>query len=234
MKPGINAHCPHLPTAHLRQQLLQRRRDDGVVEGLHAFAADLEVEAGQAAAVSRHDLGGNLFPKYLVQGPVDDVFWATENLAILVHTQDYLAPFRVANGHGAGAFPAIARQAAAGNPTDAFNLLAQVIPIRALLAVDESDLVVATLGGDDHHALEREVEPAFGLGDEGGGGNSFLFGRHCNRLTIGAVGGALPNNPAIAVEDLDLRGIIAVFALLHAPSRRVSSEPLLLPLLPPV
>ena len=37
----------HLPTTNLRQELLYCRRDDGVVEGLHAFAADLEVDAGQ-------------------------------------------------------------------------------------------------------------------------------------------------------------------------------------------
>ena len=137
---------------HLWQQLLDRHWHDLVVKGFHAFAADFEVEAGQHLFFVRglfDDLLGHLFADVLLQPIGIERRGLCNHLANRVIDLNFvpvLAPFLVLNGA---------------------DLFAQVIPIRRLVTVDKRHLVVATLSSHDHDALEGEVEPAFGLGDEG-------------------------------------------------------------------
>ena len=50
-------------------------------------------------------------------------------------------------------------------------MLTQIIPRRLLFARRPGHAVEAVLGGVANHALEREGDPCFGVGDEGGGGD---------------------------------------------------------------
>ena len=56
-------------------------------------------------------------------------------------------------------------------PPNSINLLRQIIPIRALLAIDERDLVVTIGRSVGHDALHAQSEPGLGVGDEGGCGD---------------------------------------------------------------
>ena len=69
-------------------------------------------------------------------------------------------------------------------PFQLADLLAQVVPRRALLPRHERDLVIAALGGHDHDALERQVQPALGVGlqPEVASFAAHLFGRRLRGL----------------------------------------------------
>ena len=212
----------HLPTTHLRQQFLQGCRDDGVVEHFHSGAAHLEVKAGELALAASdvfpfavYDLLGHLL--------ADQIFKLAGRHVVLL---DQFAPISGCDQRVGSIvfFPDDHR----------IYALAQVIPIRRLLPIDKSNFFIPTLCGHGDDALEGEVEPAFGLGDEGGGGHTLPT--------------LLPVRPSLSAF-LGTESVLDVSVLVHhlpATRHRFGSrfgthskdlrppEPLLLPLLPPV
>ena len=147
-----NLHLLHLPSQLLRQRL-DGVGDDLVVEGLHAFAADLEVEARVGATAVLDDPLGEVFAEHVWKRIFRDGF-VDHGLPNSVCRDDHV----VVAGHL--------------RCVDLLDVFAQVIPIRALLPVNKRDLVVPTLDRHRDDALQGEVEPLVGLVDEGGGWHS--------------------------------------------------------------
>ena len=148
-------HNPHLPTTHLWQQLLQRRWHDGVVEGAHTLGFDLEVVATQVAplavsacvtlALVARNLLRDLLADQLFDPVKADFVFADDLLTLEAGRRDFVLAI------------------SGGLIGDLAQRLVERESLGVLLARRERNLVVATLSSHDHHALEGEVEPAFGV-----------------------------------------------------------------------
>ena len=112
---------------------------------------------------------------------------------------------------------------------DGLDLLAQVIPISRLLAVDEGHLVVATLDGHHCDALQGQVEPAFGLANKGSDGHAgfHLSQRLCRRVCTDYLPVLAKHVLATLVDDL-----VAANPIGHGAT--LSCEALFLAVLTPV
>ncbi len=154
----------NLPAPHLLKQGIKRVRDNAIIERTHAFAADLQVRAAQ-----RHTPAAAL--PFAVDDPLSYILadvvlqlGGRECLFGKIHT----LPIFADNGHAIRVRPL-------AHIVDVVNLLAQVVPSRALLARDKRHLVVPAIHGHLDDALQGKRQPFVGLGHEWGGWQPVFF-----------------------------------------------------------
>ena len=161
VEPFRDLHRLHRPAAKLAQHVLGDRWDDLVVEGAHALAAHLQVEAGDFAGPALRRLLGGSGQQFLGNVFADHIH------QILLGVDGTVDRSAVADLDGVE--DGILQRAAlvVGVQAHGADLLAQVVPVCALLPRHESHLVVAAVHGHLHDALQGQGHPGVGLADEG-------------------------------------------------------------------